>query len=125
MATHRCESVAGGSVRRLLIAGLGLTIKTSVPLPAVFEPFSRPGTDRGKLSLAIEAVGEIKVCGRLISREGQFSYWRDVGYESVVLAGFDGAPIGCLTGKDEWGSALLYIRTGVDAEAVVKRLGEI
>ncbi len=118
--------MVGGSVRRLLIGGLGLTIKTCGPLPAVFAPFFSEVTGpAGELALVVEQVGEIKPAGRLISREEQFSCWRDGGCESVVLAGFDGVPIGCLTGADEWGSAILCIRTGIDAEAVVKRLGEI
>ena len=125
MATHLGEAVAGGLVRRLLIGRLGLTIKTCLPLPAVFEPFYQAEAGFGKLALVVEQVGEIKLSGRLAYREGQFSYWRDGGCESVVLADFDGAPIGCLTSVDQWGSARLCIRTGADAEAVVKRLGEI
>lgn len=125
MAPHRWKTEADGSVRRLRVGHLTLTISSSVPLPAVFEPFYEPVTGAGEFGLAIERASEVRPPGRLISREDQLSYWRDAGRESVVLADFDSVPIGCLTSGFKWGSALLCLRTGADTEAVVKTLGEI
>lgn len=116
-----------GSVHRLVIAGLDMTIESVAPLHPAFEPFMVVPASSGAtvLTVAMESVDEIGGLGRLVSREGQLSFWRDGGKVSVVLEGFDGGWIGCLTGGDGWRVAHLRIRAGADSEAVLKTVGEI
>jgi len=125
-AKHRLKASTCGAIRRLVIAGLGLSIESDVPLPSVFYPFARPApVGATALSLSVEMGGEIGNPGRLISREGQLSQWRTDRTASVVLEDFDGARIGCLTSWDGWELARIRIRAGGDSDAVLKTLGEI
>ena len=128
MATNRpWKAGERGSVRRLVIAGLGMSIESAAPLPSAFEPFVVAPASAGEtaLALSVEVVEVIRAAGCLISREGQLSFWRDGGKVSVVLEDFDGGSIGCLTSGDGWEVARLRILEGVDSDAVLKTVGEI
>jgi len=125
VVTHRQKTGNGRPARRLTIAGLGLAIDSDVPLPSAFEPFAASSADPMTGLLSVESVDEIEGGSGLISREGQLSHWRDGKDESAVLEGFDGVPIGCLTGGGRWSSACLRIRAAADSDAVLKTLGEI
>lgn len=122
---RRLGTEEAGTVWRLAIAGLGMTIRSGLPLPPAFDAFAVPGTGSAPLALSVERVAAIAEPGALISREGQLSFWGDGGDRSVALEDFEGSRIGCLRGADRWASARIRIRAGADALAVLKTLGEI
>lgn len=84
-----------------------------------------PGDGPADMSIRVESVDRVSPRGVQVSREQQFTFWREGDAEGVMLEHFDGMPLGFLSCGEGWSEARLRLLSGCDHAAVFRTLTEV